>query len=128
MASINRSERGRPVELASPRMSKTWPPRAGALDLELVEQAPVDVALAGLVGHQVPQVADLRLADAVDAPEALLQPVGVPGQVVVDHEVGALEVDALAGGIGGDQHVDRGVVRKASWALLAVLAAHCRRG
>ena len=73
---------------------------AGLLDL--VQEGAVDVALAGLLGDQVPEVADLGLADAMDAAEALFQAVGVPGQVVVDHEVGALEVDALAGGVGGE--------------------------
>ena len=49
----------------------------------------------------------LGLADAVNAPEALLQPGRVPRKVVVDHEVGALQVDALASGVGGhqDQHL-----------------------
>ena len=58
-------------------------------------------------------MADLGLADAVDAPKALLQPVGVPGQVIVDHQVGALQVDALAGGVGGQQEVDVGIVAEA---------------
>ena len=75
-----------------------------ALLLELVEQALEHLALAGLVGHQVPEVADLGLPDAVDAPEALLDAVRVPGQVVVHHEVGALQVDALPRRVGGDQH------------------------
>ena len=48
-------------------------------------------------------MADLRLADAVDAAEPLLEPVRVPRQVVVDHQMrAALQVDALAGGIVGD--------------------------
>ena len=55
-------------------------------------------------------MADLGLADAVDAPKALLQPVGVPGQVVVDHQVRPLQVDALGGGIGRQQEGDVGVV------------------
>ena len=38
---------------------------------QLLEKPPV----AGFVGDQVPQVADLRLADAVDAAEALFQAV-----------------------------------------------------
>ena len=70
---------------------------------ELLQQRAIDVALAGLLGHQVPQVADLGLADAVDAAEALLEPVRVPGQVVVHHQVGALQVDALARGVGGER-------------------------
>ena len=43
-----------------------------ALALELLEQALVDLALAGVLGDEVPEVADLGLADAVDAAEPLL--------------------------------------------------------
>ena len=50
--------------------------------LELLQQLAVDVALAGLFRHQVPQVAHLGLADPVDAAEPLLEAVGVPRQVV----------------------------------------------
>ena len=72
---------------------------------QLFQQAAVDLALAGVGGAEVPEVADLGLADAMDAAEALLQPVRVPGQVVVDHQVGAaLQVHALAGGVVGDHH------------------------
>src|SRR5262245_59518445 len=53
-----------------------------ALDFELLQEAVVDVALAGLLGDQVPEVADPGLADAVDAAEPLLEAVGVPGQLV----------------------------------------------
>ena len=68
-------------------------------------------------------MADLGLADAVDAAEALFQAVGVPGQVVVDHQVGALEVDAFAGGVGGDQDLDFLVLRERFLGLAPVLAA-----
>ena len=45
-------------------------------------------------------MADFGLADAVDAAEALFNPVRIPGQVVVDHEMrAALKVHAFAGGI-----------------------------
>src|SRR5262249_39210489 len=71
--------------------------------VELVEQGAVDVAFAGLFSHQVPEVTDLRLPDAVNTPEPLLQAIGVPRQVVVDHQVGTLQVDALARCIGGEQ-------------------------
>ena len=74
-----------------------------ALLLDLLEQPLEHLAFAGLVGDEVPQVARLLLADAVDAAEALLDPVRVPRQVVVDHQVGDLQVDALAGGVGGDE-------------------------
>ena len=51
-------------------------------------------------------MADLALANAMDATETLLQPVRVPGQVVVDHQVGVLQVHAFACRIGGQQHLD----------------------
>ena len=46
-----------------------------ALDFQLLEQAVIDIALAGFLGDKVPEVADLGLADAVDAAEALFEPV-----------------------------------------------------
>src|SRR5947209_17604579 len=73
------------------------PAQVAALLLQLFKEASVDLALAGAVGHEVPEVADLGLTDAVHAPEALLNSVGVPRQVVVDDQVGSLEVDALPG-------------------------------
>ena len=45
------------------------------------------------------------LADAVQAADALLQAHGIPGQVVVDHDVAELQVDALATGVGGYQEL-----------------------
>ena len=68
---------------------------------------------------QVPEKAHLGLADTVDAAEALLEPVGIPGQVIVDHQVGTLEVDAFARGIRSQQNLDLGLVNlKASCALI----------
>jgi hypothetical protein len=95
-----------------------------ALDFELLEQALEHVALAGLGRDHVPQVADLGLADAVDAAEALLQAVGVPRQVVVDHQVGVLQVHAFAGGVGGEQHAAVRVVAEQLLHLAALFALH----
>src|SRR5690606_4421164 len=97
-----------------------------ALDFQLLEQALEHVAFAGSGGDHVPEVADLALADAVDAAEALLDAVRVPRQVVVDHEVGVLEVHALAGRVGGDQDQGVGILAEALLdpaALVAVGAA-----
>ena len=69
-------------------------------------------------------MADFGLADAVDAAEALLEAVGIPRQVVVDHQVRALEVDALARGIRGEQHLHLGVVLERLLRVQAILAAH----
>ena len=46
----------------------------------------------------------------MDAAHPLLEPVGVPGDVVVEEDVAALEVDALAGGLGGDENLDGAVL------------------
>ena len=64
------------------------------------------------MGDQVPEVTDLALTNAVNTAESLFYTIGVPGQVVVDHEVGALQVEPLAGGVGGEQHQGPGVVRE----------------
>ena len=49
-------------------------------------------------------MADLGLANTMDTAKALLQSVGVPGQVVVDHEAGILQVNAFTCGISGNQY------------------------
>ena len=61
---------------------------------------PLSVAVDGGHPHR-----RRRLAVAVDAAFSLLEPGGVPGQVVVDDGVEVLlEVDALGQAVGGDQH------------------------
>ena len=78
---------------------------------QFFEQALVNRAFAGFRRYQVPQVADFGLADSVDAAETLLKPVGIPRQVVIDHEIrAALEVHAFAGRIVGQQEPDRRIV------------------
>ncbi len=124
MASISSSRSGRALELELAEHVEDLAAQRLARLFELLQQLAIDVALAGLLGHQVPQVADLGLADAVDAAEALLEAVRVPRQVVVHHQVGALEVDALAGGVGGEQHLHLGVVLERLLRLQPLLAAH----
>jgi len=85
------------------------PVQGFALDFDLLQQPVVDVAFAGFLGDQVPQVTNFGLVDAMDAAEPLFQPVGVPGQVVVDHQVGALQVDAFARGVGSHQQAHVGI-------------------
>ena len=95
-----------------------------ALDLQLFEQPLEDIALTRFGRHHVPQVADLCLADAVDTAEALLQAVRVPGQVVVDHQVGVLQVHTFAGRVGGDEHARRRVVAEQLLHLATLFAFH----
>ena len=52
------------------------------------------------------------LTNAVNAAKALLQPVGIPGQIVVDHQVGALQVDAFASSVGGDENLHLWIMAK----------------
>ena len=73
--------------------------------VELLEEPHEDLTLARVLGHQVEDEHLTGLAVAVDAAHPLLQPVRVPGDVVVDHQVAELQVDALAGRLGGDQHL-----------------------
>ena len=74
--------------------------------VQLPEQAVHDLALAGVLGHEVEDHRLLLLAVAVDAAHALFQPVRIPRDVVVDHQRAELKVDAFARGFGG--HQDRG--------------------
>ena len=78
-----------------------------ALLFDLGEQPLEHLALTGLIRDQVPQMTRPLLTNAVHPPETLLDPVRVPRQVVVDHHVGHLQVDALAGRVGGHQHPHR---------------------
>ncbi len=66
--------------------------------LQLLQQDAHDAALARLAGHQVDHVHRIvLLLVAVDAAHALLEPGGVPGDVVVDHQPAELQIDAFAG-------------------------------
>ena len=86
------------VDLAAKRRARLF---------QLFEQAAIDLAFARVGRAQVPEVTDLGLADAVDAAEALFEPVRVPRQVVVDHQVrAALKVHAFAGGVVRDHHAN----------------------
>ena len=60
----------------------------------------------------------------MDTAKALLQPVRVPWQVVVDHQMRALEVDAFTGGIGGDQDANTDVLLEQILDLAALIAQH----
>ena len=47
-------------------------------------QRPIHHALAGFFGYQIPQMADFCLADTMNPPKPLLQPIGIPRQIVVE--------------------------------------------
>ena len=92
--------------------------------IKFVEESEVHITLSCLLCHQVPEMADLGLADAVNPSEPLLDTVGVPWQVVVDHEVSTLKVDALTGCIGRQEYLNIGVVTERFLDLQAFLATN----
>ena len=61
---------------------------------DIFKQALKNVAFARAAGDKIPEMADLQLADTVNASKTLLKAVGVPGQIVIYHQVGVLQVDA----------------------------------
>ena len=69
--------------------------------LELVHQALQHPYLDGVGGDEIENQAIVVLPVAVDAAHALLEPVRVPGDVVVEQDVAALKVDAFPGRLGG---------------------------
>ena len=71
--------------------------------LQLLQQHLQHPPLPGAGRHQVDDVNVPLLAVAVDAAHALLQAGGVPRDVVVGHQGAELQVDALPGGVRGDQ-------------------------
>src|SRR5579884_2665858 len=111
------------LEGESPQNVEDLAPQCFPLLVQLLQQAIVNLALACVFRDEIPQVANFSLADAVDAAKALLQPVGVPGQVVIHHEVSALQIDALARSVGGDQDLDFLVVPEGFLSLAPVFTA-----
>ena len=82
---------------------------AGAEDAveqaELLIEQLVDALVGGvLLVEEVDHHHVELLTVAVAAADALLDALGVPGQVVVDHQIAELQVDALGGGLGGNQN------------------------
>ena len=87
--------------------------------------AQADRLLDLLVRDQVDEDLVGLLADAVDTAGALDDPDDRPRQVVVDDDVGVLEVLALGQDVGGDQDVDR--VRRPACVRLPRRAGGCSR-
>ena len=70
-----------------------------------------DPRLDALLADQVVDVDRQLLAEAVDAADPLFEDGRVPGKLEVDHAVGrALEVQADAAGIAGEEHAEVGIV------------------
>ena len=96
----------------------------GTFHLELAEQALEYFSLARLRGDKVPQMTYFGLTDAVNTTEALLESIGIPRQVVVDHKVRTLQVNALAGGIRSDKDARVRILLKHFLGTMALVARH----
>ena len=68
-------------------------------------------------------MANLGLPDAVDATEALLDPVRIPRQVVIYHQVGSLQVNAFARRIRREKDLHFLIVTKRFLDFQTLLAA-----
>jgi hypothetical protein len=77
--------------------------------LELVEQTLEHAALDGIGGHKIEDQAIALLTIAVDTAHALLQPVRIPGDVIVEQDMAALQIDPFAGRLSCHQDLDRTV-------------------
>ena len=111
-----------PIELKFAEYIEDLATERATCFFQLLEQPAIDVALTSLRRHQIPQEADLLLANAVDTAKTLLDAVRIPRQVVVHHQVRALEVDAFAGGIGCEQDLHFGKAQEALLCLASLFA------
>ena len=102
---------------------------AGLVDTELGEdhrelllQHFADPELDRVLKHEVDCPHRLGLADTIHAADPLFQPHRVPGDIVVDDDMGELQVQALTARVGGNQHAVR--FAEGILGLLAFLHVH----
>ena len=81
--------------------------------LQFVGKQGVDALFDGIFGDEVVNLGDFLLAEAVDAADALLDGHGIPWQVVIEQNAGALEIDAFAASGGGNEELGAVFIPKA---------------
>ncbi len=91
---------------------------------QLLEQTLEHKSLPRFRSYQIPQVANLRLADTMDASKTLLQAVRVPRQVIVYHQMRSLQVDPFTGGIRRDQDANANVLLEKLLRLPTLITEH----
>ena len=69
---------------------------------QLLEQSTVNVAFASLFCHEVPEMANFCLTNSMNSAKPLLNTIWIPRQVVVHHQVCALEIYAFSRGVRRD--------------------------
>ena len=91
---------------------------------QFVQEFSIDIAFPGFFSHQIPQMADFGLTDTMNPSESLFNPVGVPGQVIIDHEMGALQINPFTGGIGGQEDLNLGIMAEGFLDFQAIFASN----
>src|SRR5262245_26675430 len=69
-------------------------------------------------------MADLRLPDAMNTSKALLKAIRIPREIIVHHQMRALQVDALPRSIGGHEDLHVCVLGKRRLGVPSLLASH----
>src|SRR5262249_6253268 len=77
--------------------------------LELVKQTLQHAPLDGIGSHKIENQTIMLLAIAVNTAHALLKPIRIPGNVIVEQDVAALEVDPFPLRLGGHQDLNGAV-------------------
>jgi hypothetical protein len=77
--------------------------------LQLVKQALQHATLNSIGGHKIEDQAIMLLAIAVNTAHALLKSVRIPGNVIVEQDMAALQVDPFASHLGGHQDLNGAV-------------------
>ena len=70
---------------------------------QLFKQSLIYCAFSCFLGNQIPEITNLRLSNSMDTAKTLLKPIRVPWQIIIDHQMRTLQVDAFACRIGRNQ-------------------------
>src|SRR5690606_8230496 len=92
--------------------------------LQFFQEAFEYISLPGLLGYEAPHVTYFRLAYAVNATKSLFQPIGIPRQIIVSHQMGALQVYAFTGSVSSDQDLYPRILAKKFLNIAALLSPH----
>ena len=95
-----------------------------AFFFQLFKQTLEHHALSCFFRDQIPEMADFGLSNTVDTAKSLFQPVGIPGKVIVDHQVGTLQVDTFTSRIGSNQDAHIFVLLEKFLHFAALISEH----
>lgn len=81
-----------------------------SLNLQLIKKTLENITFPCFQGDHIPQIASLCLTNSMNTAKSLLDPIRVPRQIVVDHQIGVLKVDTFASRVCRDQEANRRIV------------------